>query len=70
MIREIIQESAVGSRGRTGVADATAFIQDNPKLIMAFNKLVQKMGGKAVALSILKTTKLNYNSPIVGTQEY
>jgi hypothetical protein len=61
-----VLESAVGSRGRTSAVDAEAFIKEKPELIMAFNKLVKKMGGKAVAMSILKSTKLNYSGPIIG----
>jgi len=65
-MKYILAESAVGSRGRTGAADAETFVKNNPKLIIAFNKLVKQMGGKAVAMSILKQTKLNYSGPIIG----
>ncbi len=51
-------ESAVGSRGRTTLKDAEAFLIDNPQLEGAFKKVVKKMGGKAVASKVLSQMKM------------
>ena len=50
---EVVKESAVGSRGRTGKVDAEAFIKDNPELANKFKKIVSQIGGKAVATALL-----------------
>lgn len=53
MLREILAESAVGSVGRTGKADAEKFVQENPDIVKKFKKIVSQMGGKAVASQLL-----------------
>lgn len=46
-----MNESPVGSIGRTGVADAAAYV--TPELRAKFKKLVKEMGGKTVARQLL-----------------
>jgi len=48
-----LNESAVGSRGRTSRNDAEIYVKNNPHVIKEFQKIVKKMGGKAVAATIL-----------------
>lgn len=64
--KENINESPVGQRGRTSVADAQSFIKENPHLIDEFKKIVIKMGGKAVASHILTVMNLKPNAGVVG----
>lgn len=49
--KEFLDESPVGSKGRTGANDAKNHISDD--LIKEFNALIKKMGGKTVARQIL-----------------
>lgn len=58
MLKNIIEgielsESPVGSRGRTGRVDAQEYVDKNPELVKEFMKIVNKMGGKAVASAVL-----------------
>ena len=46
-------ESPVGSIGRTGAADAIAYV--TPELRAEFKKIVKKIGGKSVAKELLAT---------------
>ncbi len=46
-----IEESAVGSVGRTGFADAKAHV--TPELRAQFKKIVKQLGGKTVARQLL-----------------
>lgn len=51
--KSIIQESPVGSTGRTTHADADDYINKNPDIIAQFRKIVNSMGGKSVARRVL-----------------
>lgn len=46
-------ESPVGQTGRTSSVDADRYIDENPKAVEDFKKIVQKMGGKQVARRLL-----------------
>ncbi len=48
-----LQESPVGSIGRTGVKDAKEYV--TPELRTEFKKIVKKLGGKTVAKELLNT---------------
>ena len=48
-----IQESPVGSVGRTGAKDAIEYI--TPELRAEFKRIVKKLGGKTVARELLNT---------------
>lgn len=50
---KLVKESPVGSIGRTTHADADDFIDNNPQIIEQFRRIVNSMGGKAVARRVL-----------------
>jgi len=58
-------ESAVGSVGRTGAADAKAHV--GPDLRAEFKKIVKKIGGKTVARQLL--AEMNAGGPIEETDQ-
>lgn len=49
--KEFLQETPVGEKGRTGIADAKNHISDD--LIKEFEAIIKKLGGKTVARTIL-----------------
>lgn len=51
--KNLVKESPVGEKGRTTHADADDFIDQNPQIIEQFRKIVNGMGGKAVARRVL-----------------
>ncbi len=62
MFKELFNESAVGKPGRTGVKDAEAY-EASPELRAEFKKIVQKLGGKALALKLLR--EMNFGKKIL-----
>jgi hypothetical protein len=64
---EQIDESAVGSVGRTGINDAEMYINENPALISEFKKIVVKMGGKSVARRVID--KISFSKKITESSE-
>lgn len=56
--RDIVNESPVGQKGRTGHEDAINHITNNPELEKQFLKMVKELGGKTVVAKILA----GYNS--------
>jgi len=63
--RDIVTESPVGSRGRTGKIDAQAHIEASG-LEKEFIKVVKKLGGKTVARELL--SRMNTKSEIVSPE--
>ena len=59
----VLKESAVGSRGRTGKADAIQYVKDNPEVIKDFKRIVSQIGGKAVAAEILNLNLFGKPAP-------
>lgn len=58
-----IEESAVGSKGRTSLADADAYLEENTEMVAEFKKIVKKMGGKSMAEACLKRMKMSNAKP-------
>jgi len=63
-----IIESPVGKVGRTGIKDADEYITATPALRAEFKKMVKKLGGKTVALKLLK--EMNFGKTIKEDAEY
>lgn len=51
--RDLVNESPVGQKGRTGLVDAEVHITNNPELEKKFIKMVRELGGKTVVAKIL-----------------
>jgi len=61
-----INESPVGQKGRTSSVDADNYIDENPKVVNDFKKIVQKMGGKQVARRILDRMSFTNTKRVVA----
>jgi hypothetical protein len=67
IVESTVNESPVGSPGRTSNTDADKFIDENPAIIQEFRRIIVKMGGKAVARRVID--RINFTKKVNEAKE-
>ena len=68
-VRNKVNESPVGSVGRTSSKDAEGHLTANPELIARFRKIVRELGGKTVAMLLLNKMSIPAGDMTVSESE-
>ncbi len=51
--KNLLNEAAVGQKGRTSYKEAQEYCDENEELVNEFRKILKKLGGKTVAKALL-----------------